>query len=117
MNLLNFINEAYVDGLSYDETAQLCLRLYSSVDGLPESLKEQCNKDNLAEVFAKLSSSGFIKGSTVGSVLYGANYHEVFYKGHWVEVIASIFKIANTVDAVQGEKLMESLTRHSRGTR
>ena len=116
MDLLHYINDAFPDGLTYDETAQLCLRLYCSVDGLPEQLKEQCNKSNLCVVFAELSAAGFIKGITVGSVIYGANFHEVFEKGHWVEVIASIFKNGNTVDAVKGDNLSKSLTLRSRGT-
>jgi hypothetical protein len=113
MNLLDYIEEAFVDGLTYDEAAQLCLRLYCSVDGLPETLKEQCSKDNLAETFAALSASGFIKGSTSSSALYGANFHEVVEKGHWVEVIASIFKNGKSVDAAQGDRLVKSLTLRS----
>jgi hypothetical protein len=113
MNLLNYIKEAFVDGLTYDEAAQLCLRLYCNVEGLPETLKEQCNKNNLAEVFAALSASGFIKGSTVGAVLYGANFHEVFEKGHWVEVIASIFKKGNTANMELREEVFQRLTLRS----
>jgi hypothetical protein len=116
MELLPYINDAFPDGLTYDETAQLCLRLYCTVEGLPDPLKEQCNKNNLGEVFAALSAAGFINGATYYSVTYGANFHEVSEKGHWVEVIASIFKKGNTVDIEQGDKLFKSLTLRSRGT-
>ncbi len=117
MDLLHYIKDAFPEGLTYDEAAQLCLRLYSVADGLPEPLIAQCNKNNLGEVFAALAASGFINGNTIHSVLYGANFHEVFEKGHWVEVIASIFKKGNTVDIEKGDKLFKSLTLHSSGTR
>lgn len=113
MKLHHYIEEAFVDGLTYDEAAQLCLHIYCSVDGLPEMLKEQCSKDNLAETFAALSASGFIKGSIAGSAFYGANFHEVSEKGHWVEVVASILKNGKSVDAVQSDRLVKSLTLRS----
>jgi hypothetical protein len=116
MELLHHIKKAFPDGLTYDETAQLCLRLYSAANGLPEPLIEQCNKNNLGEVFAALSADGFINGKTYYSVTYGANFHEVFEKGHWVEVIASTFKKGNTVDVEEGDRLFKILTLHSSGT-
>ncbi len=65
MNLQNYIKDNFVEGLNYEEAAQLILRLYCSVDGLPETLKEQCNRNNLAEVFSTLSASGFIKRNCI----------------------------------------------------
>lgn len=117
MDLDNYIRDAFPEGLSYNEVAQLCLRFYSTVDGLPESLKAQCNKDNLANVFASLAAAGFIKGSTASAALYGANFHNVFEKGHWVEVIASIFKKTGTVDMELREQLFNRLTFPSSGAR
>lgn len=114
MDLESYIRDAFAEGL---EAAQLCLRLYCSVDGLPEALKAQCNKNNLANIFASLAASGFIKDSTVSSALYGANFHDVFEKGHWVEVIASIFKKTGTVDMELREQLLNRLTLQSSGTR
>ncbi|MEZ0231501.1 MAG: hypothetical protein ACAH12_01570 [Methylophilaceae bacterium] len=117
MELVSYINRGFRNGLSYDEAAQLCLRLYCSLDGLPESLHYQCTKENLADAFSSLASSGFIKGGYSGAVIYGANFHSATEKGHWVEVIASIFKKQNTVNMAVGESLINRLTQHSSGTR
>ena len=111
MDLEKYICEGFPDGLSYNETAQLCLRLYCTVDGIPPHLHLQCTKDNLAVVFARLAQRGFMTTPALLAVLYGANFHAVTEKGHWVEVIASIFKKGDTRDAAIGEPLVERLTK------
>jgi hypothetical protein len=109
MNLENHINNSFPDGLSYNETAQLCLHLYCTAENLPKALHSQCNKDDLAEVFAKLANNDFINGDDLFSTLYGANYHAISDKGHWIEVIASIFKIGDTTDEKIRLKLLNKL--------
>lgn len=109
MELQDYISRAFPEGLSYNDTAQLCLRLYCTLDGVPTELHTQCNKDNLSEVFARLASSGFINGSAALATLYGANFHAVTDKGHWVEVIASIFKNGDAVDASVAKSLAQTL--------
>ena len=109
MELQNYISRAFPKGLSYNEAAQLCLRLYCTLDGVPTELHTQCNKDNLSEVFAHLASGGFVKGSTTLATLYGASFHSVTNKGHWLEVIASIFKKGDTVDASVANTLAQTL--------
>jgi hypothetical protein len=109
MELQDYISSAFPQGLSYNDAAQLCLRLYCTLDGVPAELHTQCNKDNLSEVFARLSSGGFVNGSTTLATLYGASFHSVTDKGHWVEVIASIFKKGDTVDASVAKTLAQTL--------
>jgi hypothetical protein len=110
MELQQYISDAFPDGLRYNEAAQLCLRLFCSLDGVPEQLHPQCNKDNLAEVFARLSGSGFITDDAkLFASKYGANFHAVNEKGHWVEVISSIFKMGGTVDASVANALAQTL--------
>jgi len=113
MNIEEYIKNSFPDGLQYNMAAQLCLRLFCTVEEIPYSLHEECTKQNLAQVFTELALKGFIKGSTLESSIYGANHHEVTEKGHWVEVIASLFKIGDTVDKIIGAELASRLTRHS----
>jgi hypothetical protein len=80
----------------YPDAAQLCLRLYSTADGVPEVFRSQLSRLGLADTFAELARSGWIRES-------GAQTTE---SGHWVEVIASIFKQgAGVVDMARGEVL------------
>jgi hypothetical protein len=109
MELQDYISRAFPEGLSYNDAAQLCLRLYCTLDGVPTELHTQCNKETLSEVFARLASAGFVKGGTTLATLYGASFHSVTDKGHWVEVIASIFKKGDTVDASVASTLAQTL--------
>jgi hypothetical protein len=112
-NLETYILESLPDGLSYNEAAQLCLRLYCTVHGIPSDLHTQCSKDGLAAVFARLARRGFLTRPASFAVLYGANFHEVTDKGHWIEVIASIFKKSEPRDHKTGEAVVERLTKQS----
>ncbi len=98
MDLEQYIRSLFPKGLSYNGTAQLCLRLYCCVNGVPEGLHSQCGKDGLAITFAKLSSEGFLTGECLEAAMYGANHHHVKDKGHWIEVATSVLKIGDTVD-------------------
>jgi hypothetical protein len=113
MNLENVIKECFPTGMKYNEAAQLCLLLYvRKIDALPEAIQKECNKDNLAKVFSSLSSKGFIVSEPLEASLYGANFHSVKEKGHWIEVIASIFKNHGTLNNELSERLYTSLTRN-----
>lgn len=115
MNLSQTILKAFPEGFAYNEAAQLCLRLYCSVEGVPEQLHAECTKSNLALVFAQLASEGYINTPPIEAALYGANFHEVTDEGHWVEVIASIFKKGGTADKDMGSELVRRLTSASMG--
>lgn len=109
MDLEAYIEGAFPQGLPYNDAAQLCLRLYCSVDGLPSQLHAHCSKDGLAEVFASLARRGFLSTDSSNAILYGANFHDVRDKGHWIEIIASIFKKGDTSDTAIGKALAERL--------
>ena len=113
MELQKYIFSVFPEGLPYNEAAQLCLHLYCTVDKIPCALHTQCTKDNLALVFSRLADSGFVTGDALLAARYGANFHAVNEKGHWVEVIASIFKKGDTVDVSIRELLARRLTMHS----
>ena len=61
MELQEYISRAFPEGLSYNDTAQLCLRLYCTSDGVPSELPARCTKNNLPEVFSRLARNGFVK--------------------------------------------------------
>lgn len=110
MELLKLIQQAFPEGLFYNDMAQLCLELFCVDCGLPIDLAKQCTKNNLAETFAKLAGTGFLRGGVELAPLYGASFHEVTDKGHWIEVVASIFKQSNSRDPELGRKLASRLT-------
>ena len=109
MDLEAYIEEAFPQGLPYNDAAQLCLRLYCSVDGLPNQLHAQCSKDGLADVFASFARRGLVTTAPQMAAIYGANFHDVRDKGHWIEIIASIFKKGDTVDPSVGKALSDRL--------
>jgi hypothetical protein len=110
MELSLYIEQAFPSGISYNDAVQLCLRLYATLDGVPKGIHAQCTKDTLAEAFARLAVSGVIVGESVSSARYGANFHAVCEKGHWIEVIASIFKLPGAVDFAAGAHLVRRLS-------
>lgn len=110
ISLEDSIAEAFPSGITYDDAAQLCLRLFCTVDGIPSFLHQQCTKDNLATAFAYLAATGAVVGDPVTAALYGANFHNVTEKGHWVEIIASLFKKENARNPDRGEELAKALS-------
>lgn len=109
MCLIDAITEAFPEGIIYEDAVTLCLRLYCTLDGVQETYHNECNKEDLASVFSHLYSKGRIVGSTAGSVMYGANYHSCADKGHWIEVIASIFKKQMSYDQERAQELLKRI--------
>ena len=111
MTIEELIRQAFPEGLEYDDAAQLCLALYSHAS-LPDDLIFQCTKEKLPSLFSELVSAGFICiPETNIAARYGANFHDPKDKGHWTEVIASIFKIGNTVDQEKSQSLAARLQK------
>ena len=115
MSLESYISESFKSGLLYNDAAQLCLRLFCSVDNIPTQYHEECNKDNLAVVFANLSKSGLIVEDDNLASKYGSNLHLINENAHWLDVIASIFKVGDTVDSSIGDRLICHITSCSNG--
>jgi len=79
--------------LEYSDAAQLCIRLYTTVAGVPNELLPLI-KERLGDDFAQLAQSGWIASDDLGlSSAYGASFHHVTDRGHWIEVNTSIIKI------------------------
>jgi len=92
--------------MTYPDAVQLCLRLYITIDGVPQELLP-LSKETLGDAFAELAGSGWIECEKLWhSSIYGANFHQVTDRGHWIEAIASIFKKGpDVVDMERGEAL------------
>jgi len=96
--LASYLMDRVPDGMNYSDAAQLCLRLYCTVDGVPKQLLP-LSKEVLGDAFAKLGHSGWVRYE-------GADSPEIADRGHWVEVIAAILKKGpDFVDMARGEVL------------
>jgi len=110
MSLESYISESFESGLPYSDAAQLCLRLYCSVDDIPTQYHVECNKENLATVFANLSANGLIIKNDDAGALYKAESYSTDDNNHWLMVIDSIFKVGDTVDTAIGNRLICHIT-------
>lgn len=100
MQLLTWLSERFENGLDYEDAAELCKGIYSSLNVLPGTVDVAgLSMETIADVFAELSKVGIVKGyASYRAVLYGANYHAVTDKGHWIEIQASILKRGSSYD-------------------
>lgn len=109
MNLIDLLlNHFKDDGVRYEDAVELCLAIYSCSDILPTSMepKNLCMND-IAEAFANIARRNLIKNySSYKATLYGANYHAIEDKGHWIEIQASIFKLKTIYDINIARKLL-----------
>ena len=104
--LTSFLRQQLPGGMIYDDAAQLCLRLHCVSDGVSSALRAHTALPELADVFAELARAGWIREQdSPMRTFYGARLHEVTDRGHWVEVIASIYKGGDVVDIRRGEAL------------
>ena len=105
-DLASYLKAQLPEGMCYYDSVQLCFRLFCTVDGVPKALLPIL-KETLGDAFARLASIGWVRDDDAGySVLYGASFHRVTDRGHWIEVISSIFKKGpDVVNMVRGEEL------------
>jgi hypothetical protein len=69
-------------GVPFDDAVQICMRLYSTVDGLPRSLHGWTSRDHLADVFASLGASGWIRDPALNA--------DVSSRTFWETVVSSV---------------------------
>lgn len=109
MRLVDFISGHFRDGIQYEDAVRLCLAIYSSSNILPISVQQDdlC-MDGIAKAFASVAKLELIKNyASYKATLYGANYHSIEDKGHWIEIQASIMKLKTTYDV----ELVKTLLR------
>ena len=104
-DLATYLMDRLPGGMGYPDAAQLCLRLYCTVDGVPEELCP-LDKERLGEAFARLAKAGWVRQEEMWHTsLYGATFHQLTDKGHWIEVMASTFKRRHVVNFERAESL------------
>jgi len=86
------------------DATQLCLRLYGVVDGVPQHLLP-LSKETLSDAFAELARTGWVRDDKLLHSFCGVFLHAVTDRGHWIEVMASVFKKRDVVDMPRGETL------------
>jgi hypothetical protein len=69
-------------GVSFEDAVQICMRLYSTVDGLPRSLHGWTSRDHLADVFASLGASDWIRNAPLNA--------DVSSRTFWAKVVSSV---------------------------
>lgn len=93
MTLLDYLQNNYPNGMDYIEAVNMCMGFYVSLNCIPKEVSEECNIDQLAITFSKLAELNLIHNyQTYKAVEFGANYHNLNDKGHWVEILSSILK-------------------------
>jgi hypothetical protein len=104
--LASYLTKQMPIGMAYRDAAQLCIRLYITVHGVPESLLP-LTKPKIGDAFAELAASGWVRdeGTSYAS-LFGAQPHEITDRGHWVEVMVSpVKKGPDVFDVDRAEEL------------
>ena len=109
--LMQYLLDRLPADIAYDDLAQLCLGLHCYVDGVPSDLQPLLNKEDQAEAFADFVRNRFDEDYGTGeSAKYGANHHRPTDKGHWIEVIASMYKTGGAFDAEREREIRRKLT-------
>jgi len=108
MRLVDFLRDKFADGIDYEDATCLCMALYCSSELSHKiELTEDPTMENIANAFADISKLGLIKNyESYKGVEYGANYHDINDKGHWVEVQASILKRGKDYDFEQMARII-----------
>lgn len=108
MRLLDYLQEWLKQGIPYEDATDLCKAIYCRSDILPAVVEQSdLSMEPIASAFSALCKRGLISGySPQKAIVSGANYHEITEKGHWIEVQASILKLAATYNTERIDQLL-----------
>ena len=110
--LLEFLDSRLPRDIDYDDLAQLCLGMHCYIDLIPEELTSELDKQTQAIAFSEFVRKNFDQNyGRTSWVRYGANFQSVLDKGHWLEVITSMYKKGNTLDDVREEAIRQKFFR------
>jgi hypothetical protein len=105
MGLATYLLKQLPDGMTYRDAAQLCQRLSTNHSGVPENISPSTSVE-LADVFVELTKAGWVRDQdSPFKAFYGAHYHEITDRGHWIEVMACVFKHPEKADFTRGDNL------------
>lgn len=107
--LTDWLCDAVPESAEYFDVANLCMSLFCTVEFLPVHLRDTAyTKEHLAESFAAFTRRRF--GPEFGYPLwsyYGASFHRPTDVGHWLEVMASVLKLARRPDLSGAAELLQ----------
>ena len=93
--LIEFLRKKFPSNLNYKDAVELIKYLHCDVIRIPADLRAEArDKKKLAQVFSELWISGVIVNYDMPTaVFHGSHFHEPDDLGHWIESIASIYKL------------------------
>jgi hypothetical protein len=81
-DLATYLQARQPAGIPFEDAVQVSMGLYSTVDGLPRSMRGGTSRDNLIDVFASLGASGWIGNAAPGADVSSAAF--------WGTVVSSV---------------------------
>ncbi|CAM1362462.1 conserved hypothetical protein [Tenacibaculum litopenaei] len=106
-DFLLYLNESLPDNIDYKDVSNLCLSIFFTVDFLPKKYQSlELNKEVLSIVFSEICKEKGIIAYPNSAVIYGASFHNSHDKGHWLEVLASVFKLNIEPNIKEAKKLL-----------
>ena len=106
-DFFSYLNQILPNDISYRQLSNLCLTLFCTCSILPEKFRNIIlDKESLAIIFSKIAKEKEILSYPPIASFYGASFHDSHDKGHWLEVMASILKLAIEPNVNEAEKLL-----------
>ncbi|OXB25333.1 hypothetical protein B0A80_01490 [Flavobacterium tructae] len=105
--LFHYLNKVISDNVAYEELSNLCLSLFCTCNILPERFEKTIiSKEKLAIIFSKIAKEKNIISYPPNASYYGASFHDTHSEGHWLEVMASVLKLAREPNIEEAIKLV-----------
>ncbi|MBF4507812.1 hypothetical protein IRZ83_14140 [Flavobacterium sp. JLP] len=105
--LFYYLNQSISKDITYRELSNLCLALFCTCSILPERFETTIiNKEKLAIIFSKIAKDKNILSYPPTASFYGASFHDTHSEGHWLEVMASVLKLARKPNIEEAQNLL-----------
>ena len=105
--LFNYLNESISNDATYRDLSNLCLTLFCTCSILPKRFETAIiNKEKLGIIFSKIAQERNIISYPPTASFYGASFHNTHSEGHWLEVMASVFKLAREPNIKEAGNLL-----------
>ncbi|KOP36080.1 hypothetical protein AKO67_21995 [Flavobacterium sp. VMW] len=105
--LFHYLNQSISNNVTYKELSNLCLTLFCTCSILPERFETTIiNKEKLAIIFSEIAKEKNIVSYPSTASFYGASFHDTHSEGHWLEVMASVLKLAREPNIEEAKNLL-----------
>lgn len=105
--LFDYLNQSISYNITYERLSNLCLTLFCTIRILPERFEKIIiNKEKLAIIFSKIAKERKIVSYPPTASFYGASFHNTHNEGHWLEVMASVLKLAREPNIDEAKKIL-----------